>query len=111
MYWAHGVLDHLHFPSVVVNDLHLLRVLSIPDKANAERVVDADAVLPLIVALERLQAITGRRAQIAQLGCRSQMPQLANGDSGYGRKPTRPDAFDECLRFGGGKSEGHLDSI
>jgi len=53
---------------VVVNDLNVLRSRRGPAEADAPLVVDADAVLTLAVALERLKSIAGRRTQ--ELKCR-----------------------------------------
>ena len=53
---------------VVVNDLNVLRSRGGPAEADAPLIVDADAVLTLAVALERLKSIAGRRTQ--ELKCR-----------------------------------------
>src|SRR3990172_5602435 len=53
--------------SVIVHDLHLLRPGVGPDEAQPPLVVDADAVLPGAIALQRFEPICRRCAQIPQL--------------------------------------------
>lgn len=52
---------------MVVHDFDLRRAFQRPDEAHAELVVDADRVLPLAIAHERLKAIAGRRPQVAKI--------------------------------------------
>src|SRR5437762_13703735 len=48
---------------MVVHDLHAVGVAVLPDEADAPLVVDADAVLPRPVALQRLEPVAGRHSQ------------------------------------------------
>src|SRR5690554_4670175 len=52
--------------SVVVNDLHLLRSGVGPHEADPPLVVDPDAVLPGPIALQRLEPVPGRDAEIVK---------------------------------------------
>ncbi len=55
------------YRSVVVRYLNIFRVIASPSKANTELVVDADAVLSLPVALQRLKTIGSRNPQVFKL--------------------------------------------
>ena len=52
--------------SLVIDDFNVVRVTTFPAEADAIAVVDANAVPPLTVACEFLQAIAGRNAKIVQ---------------------------------------------
>ena len=54
-------------PLVVVHDLDLRRAFRRPNKAYPELIVDADRVLSLAIARERLKAVAWRRPQIAEI--------------------------------------------
>ena len=51
---------------MVIDDLDQLSAAVSPDKAEAPLIVDADAVLPSAIALEGLQPVAWRRAQIEE---------------------------------------------
>ena len=51
---------------VVVDDLDVEGTGGAPDEADAPRVVDADAVLAGTIALERLEPIAGRNAEVGE---------------------------------------------
>lgn len=51
---------------MIVHDFHVSGLTLCPHKADAILIVDANAVLPLPVAFERLQMIAGQRGQILQ---------------------------------------------
>jgi hypothetical protein len=57
-----------------------------PDKADTPLVVDAEAVPPLPVALQRFQVIAGWGSQIAKVHRDVQLPQLALGNTLAGAK-------------------------
>jgi hypothetical protein len=57
-------------PSRIVHNLDILGTGLRPAKANAPLVVNADAVLAFSVAVERFEAISGRRLQEIE-GCGS----------------------------------------
>ena len=84
---------------MVVDDLDAFGVRAIPSKANAELIVDADAVLSRPIALECLEPIAGRYAQKVQRCRRMNLFQLASCDaldcakSAYGRP------LEQSLRF------------
>jgi len=59
----HAVLDHHTSPSVVVDDLDVLRTTRRPTKTQAELIVHADGVLACSPALQGLKPITQWRAQ------------------------------------------------
>lgn len=51
---------------MVVDDLDVEGVGGAPDEADAPLIVDAGAVLASTIALERLEAIAGRYAQVGE---------------------------------------------
>jgi hypothetical protein len=64
---------------VIIHDFDFMRIAAAPYEAEPPLIVDSDAVLAGAVALERLQAISGRDAKILQpLGCMKE-EQLAPG--------------------------------
>jgi hypothetical protein len=65
----------LAFP-VVVDNLDIVRSILFPKKADAELVVDTDAVLSLPVSPERFQAIARRDLQIGQVDSRFHLIQF-----------------------------------
>lgn len=66
---------------MVINDFDIQRITVLPTEANAELVVDADAVLACTVALERFQSVAGRHAQKVECGGGVQLCELAPGCS------------------------------
>ena len=65
---------------MIINDLDELGASLTPDEANAPPVIDPYAVLAATVALEGLQAITGRRPKIGEPGCGIENVELAQRD-------------------------------
>jgi L-alanine-DL-glutamate epimerase-like enolase superfamily enzyme len=61
---------------VVVDDLDIVRIASLPYEADAPLVVDANAVLAPAVALERLQMIAWRGLQVLEDPSAVQIEQL-----------------------------------
>lgn len=67
--------------SVVVDYLDLFWPHHCPAKHDSVSIVDANAVLPFAVALERLQSVRRRNAQETDIGDRVQLFQLAPGNT------------------------------
>ena len=74
-------LVHACLRLVVVDNLDPIRPGIGPDEADAPLVVDANAVLALAVAFQRLEAITRRRLQILQRICVVEHLKLASRDT------------------------------
>ena len=51
---------------MIVNDLDVVRIGAFPPKVHAPLVVDSNAVLPLAITAEFLQAIPGRHPEILE---------------------------------------------
>jgi hypothetical protein len=66
---------------MVVNNLDGVGIASPPDKTDAPLIIDANTVLPLAVAMECFEAITGRRGKVADFYGSIQLPQLPLGNS------------------------------
>jgi hypothetical protein len=74
---------------MIIHDFNVVGVTLVPKKADAPLVVDADAMLPFSIALQRFQTIARRSLQITQFGGEIQLPQLPLGYALEG-----PKAFD-----------------
>ena len=53
-------------PSVVVDNLNIFRAMSCPDKAHAELIIDADAVLTFSISAQGLQSVARWRTKIRE---------------------------------------------
>ncbi len=62
---------------MVVHDFDAVRAIHFPHEANTPLVIDANAVLALAIAFQRLQLITGRNVQTGEFGCCMELQQLA----------------------------------
>ena len=51
---------------VVVDDFYVPRISIDPAETDPPLIVDADAVLALAIALQRLECVTGRRAELLE---------------------------------------------
>jgi hypothetical protein len=65
---------------MIVDDLDQLGAGVAPDEADAQLVINPDAVLTATVTLEGLQAITGGRPKIGNPGCGIENVELAQRD-------------------------------
>jgi hypothetical protein len=65
---------------VIIRYLYLMRAVILPDEADAELIVDSDAVLAYAITLQRLKSITRRDAQITEIDRRFYLIELANGN-------------------------------
>jgi len=55
---------------VIIDDFHFVTIAVTPNKADSPLIVDPNRVLPLMIASQCLQLISGRRRQNSQLrGC------------------------------------------
>lgn len=63
---------------MVVHDLDIMSVATVPSEADAPLPVDADRMLPRTAALERFQPVPGWRAQVAKLLGLIEHPQLSS---------------------------------
>jgi hypothetical protein len=61
---------------VIVDDFHVKRIAVTPNEADAESVVDSDAVLATAVAFESLQPVTREDGQVLQSVGGVQLPQF-----------------------------------
>src|SRR5690606_2071481 len=68
--------------SVVVHDFYVFGVRAIPAKADAELIVDPDAVLALAIALQGFQPVSWRHSQVLQAAGPIELPQFAPRDHG-----------------------------
>jgi hypothetical protein len=85
---------------VVVHDLHIISVPIVPNEADAILIVDPDAVLSPAVARERLEPITRKRPQVAELSSGVQLLQLPLSDSRHLLQPSAELASEQRLGLG-----------
>lgn len=82
---------------VVVGDFNFMRISRIPAETDAPLIVDADAVLPGSITLERFEAIAGWYAQCIEAGSRIENVELIDRalkqHGGKARAPALPELF------------------
>jgi hypothetical protein len=61
---------------MVVNQLHLIRILVLPPEAQAPLLIDADAVLTLPISLQRFELIGGRDHKVPKIDGRIEVFEL-----------------------------------
>jgi len=84
---------------VVIDDLHVVSIPFLPDKADAKLIVDPNAVLPQPIAGEGFQPVAWERRQVAQLARSMELLQFSLGDSSDLLEPAGELARKERLRF------------
>jgi len=72
---------------MIIYDLYVVRVTFFPTETDAPLVVNANAVLPLTIALQRLQVIAGRNPQIVEHSSAMQIEKLAPRRAFEGAEP------------------------
>lgn len=93
---------------VVIDDLNIVGILSVPTKAEAPLVVDANAVLPATVALEGFQAIAGRQTHdVESIGGIELQEFSSGGTLNVGWQVTRSRAAKEFFSLGVGEALEH----
>jgi len=88
---------------VVVDNLDLFGPDVRPEETDSVLIIDSDAVLSGSIPGKRFQAVSRRRAKIAQLGGRIELIELSRGDSPHGpgtdpARCTRSPAVEDILR-------------
>ena len=63
--------------SVVVHNFNVVGTFALPHKTDSPLVIDAEAVLPTAVALERLKLVARWNFEAGQFGRRMQLQELA----------------------------------
>jgi hypothetical protein len=66
---------------MIVYDRHVMRPVFLPNEADAPLIVDANAMLALAIALQRLEPIPWRCTQITQSHCGVDHVELAHNNS------------------------------
>src|SRR5713101_2903666 len=86
---------HNSWPSMIVGDLHFESVAAPPHETDPVLIVDPNAVLPLPVAMQFLQPISGGNLQIIESGCAVEHAQFSPGHARGRCAPclTRPPDF------------------
>jgi hypothetical protein len=64
---------------MVVNNLDLVGLARTPNKANAPLIVDADAVLPVSISFQTLNAVRGQSRKSSEIHCGIEYVQFAKG--------------------------------
>ncbi len=93
---------------MVIDDLDILDARIGPAKANAELIVDPDAVLYCPVPLERFQMVSGGNSQVVQASGDLQLPKLSAGHSGDIDKPSDWIPLRQGFRFEAPESSDHV---
>lgn len=67
---------------MVIDNLNVVRAVSLPDEADAILIVDADAVLARAIPFQSLQPIAGRNTEVIQRVGRFHLIELPERDGG-----------------------------
>ena len=84
---------------MIVNDFNVRWTFYRPNKAHAPLIVDADAVLPFAISLQRFELISRRNTQIFQDRRPVKLFQFAKGDPLYVYPSTNTLTKEKCVRF------------
>jgi len=87
----------LIYLSVVVDDLDIECIASIPTKTEAPLIVHPDAVLPFATALQGFEPVARRHPQIIQPSCLVQVQQFPSCGSFERAEPTNRFIIEESL--------------
>jgi hypothetical protein len=95
------------------HNLHVVHLPGprVPAEANAELVVNADAVLALAVTSQRLQAVAQRRVQVVQRAGRVEVTQLSQRLPGNGVPAAVPPGAEQFLGVRVGKACDQVGSV
>ena len=72
---------------VIVDDLYVVRICTVPSKTDSVLIVDADAVLSGAIALELFEPVRRRSRQVDQAARFRKHPELSQSDPGDGLEP------------------------
>lgn len=93
---------------MVIGDFDVMRAVLLPCETDAVLVVDPDRMLPRAIALERLQPVAGRCAQVVKYMGRVQHPQFAQGHTLEVHEAAHPLAAGEGLGVPVRKAADHM---
>ncbi len=54
---------------MIIHDLDIKSIMTTPDKTNPVLIVNPNTVLPIPIAMQLLQPVSGRDPQVFQLRC------------------------------------------
>ncbi len=96
---------------MVIDNLDLERVRSLPSKADPPLLVDSNAVLPGAIAFQRFQAIARRHAQVIEAPGLIQQQELAPSHAlNPGRESPRRLILEQALGLHAGEASYHLEN-
>ena len=84
---------------MVVHDFDVFGSSRCPSKAEAELLIDSDAVLTLSVSFQRLEAVSWRNAEILQAPSDLELSELPTGDRFDVHESLDPLSASELLRI------------
>jgi hypothetical protein len=84
---------------VIVDDLNIVRITSVPDEADTVLIVDANTVLAASIAGEQFQPVSGERSQVAKLARGMELLKLSLCDACNFLQAVAELAREECLGF------------
>jgi hypothetical protein len=96
---------------VVINDVNGFRASIRPGEAQAELVVDADAVLTGAIASQGFQSVAWRDPQVVEAASDVQLPELATGHSLENLEPWHRPSLTQPLGIGTSERADHQPSI
>lgn len=93
---------------MIVDDLHVMRLIADPAETDPPLVVDANAMLSEAIGRELLQMVRGRNSEVGEACCGVQDEQLSKNDSmKVRRQPSDPFSFEKSFRVWVAKASNH----
>jgi hypothetical protein len=112
MDWFKFLMPHNSLTSMVINDLHIIRISAFPTKAYSVPIVNPDTVLAFTVTLQSFKPIGRGNLQILQRNRPIQHPELSQRDSMDVRgKSLRANPVEKFLGVPGLEGTDHMINI
>lgn len=93
---------------MIIGNLDINRIAPVPSETQAILVVDPYAVLPGAIALQRLEAVSGKRRQINKRARVVKESQAASRPARNVRKAWNRVAVEDCLGVAPAETANHL---
>jgi hypothetical protein len=98
---------------MVIGDLYIMGIAISPREANAELIIDPNAVLPFPIVVQLFQSVAGRNSQILQVNRRIERGKFPLGYISQTRRghPLALTGVPERFRVLVGEALNHLQSL
>src|SRR5260221_60844 len=97
---------------MVIHNLNIAGIRTVPAKTDAPLVVDADTILAVPIAFQRFKPVARRHGHFADSHCSVKLQELApGGPLNVWRKPSGHVPAENLLRLRAGEALNHFDVI